>query len=50
VGDESLKSVLGQTSQTAGRKIFFKALAIDSVTESCDNLIAKVVFRRLDDL
>jgi hypothetical protein len=44
-----MKSVLGN-NQTAGRKIFFKAVAVDSITESRGNLIAKVVFRGLDDL
>jgi hypothetical protein len=37
-------------SQTAGRKIFFKALAVDGITESRGNLIAKIVLRRLDGL
>jgi hypothetical protein len=45
-----MKSVLLLASQTAGRKIFFKALAVDSIAESHDNLIAKIFFRRFDDL
>jgi hypothetical protein len=44
-----MESVLGN-NQTAGRKKFFKAAAVDSITESRGNLIAKVVFRGLDDL
>jgi hypothetical protein len=39
-----------QSSHTAGRKIFFKSLTVDGITEKRGNRIAKVVFRRLDGL
>jgi hypothetical protein len=42
--------IMKSANQTAGRKIFFKALAVDSITESHENLIAKVLFRGLDGL
>ena len=46
----SLISVLASHTGTAGRKIWFKSITIDGITEKRDNRIGEVVFRRLDAL